>query len=199
MIWKENQINWRCFFDIPQHNDRKTISLNKLIPFVFINSKTKTDYTILYAHANGADIGKHIIKIIIGDIYILLKKMSDLLLCNVAAMEYPGYGISIGDTNKETINIIFLASYNFLTNLCKIPPNKIILWGVSIGTGPMSQLAMQLPSSLKPLALILQVFKIEFSVSIHFYNCGCIENNWKNSIKIDNKTILECKKEYSSL
>lgn len=51
------------------------------------------------------------------------------------AIEYPGYGVYIGDTKAEKICEDSETVYNYLKNDMGINEDRIIIFGRSIGTG----------------------------------------------------------------
>jgi len=114
-------------------------------------------YTILYSHGNAEDLG---------DIKPILTKIRDLGF-NILAYDYQGYGTSAGQpTESHTYQDIDTA-YNYLIYKLGIPPQKIIIFGRSVGGGPSLDLA-----SREPVAgLILQstftsVFRVVVPVPI---------------------------------
>jgi esterase/lipase len=71
--------------------------------------------------------------------------MRSLLNVSVCAYEYPT------EPTKDKINQRILHVHEHLVNELKYQPDKIIIWGKSIGTGPSCWLASQ----VSPFALIL--------------------------------------------
>ncbi|MDX1699171.1 MAG: alpha/beta hydrolase [Melioribacteraceae bacterium] len=65
----------------------------------------------------------------------------------VMLVEYPGYGRSTGDPSEESIQRVFVASYDSIISRRDIDPNKIVLLGQSIGGGAVCNLAKQRPAS----------------------------------------------------
>lgn len=99
--------------------------------------------TILYAHGNAVDLGY---------LRSTLKRLNNLGF-NVLAFDYQGYGLSPGQPSEKNTYADIHAAYNFLTQKEHIPSDRIILFGVSLGTGPTLELAKKIPS---PAAIILQ-------------------------------------------
>lgn len=92
-------------------------------------------FTILYSHGNGEDIGLLIEE---------SKSMSNNLRANVFVYDYVGYSTSKleGSAASEQGCIRSItAAYQFLTEDLTIHPRNIILFGVSIGSGPTVDLA----------------------------------------------------------
>jgi len=70
----------------------------------------------------------------------------------VMLVEYPGYGRSEGSSSKKNINEAFLAAYDILVARKDVDPERIIIFGRSIGGGAACALASKRPSA----ALILK-------------------------------------------
>jgi len=92
-------------------------------------------YTILFSHGNGEDMG---------DV------RSDLLHLNlmgfaVLAYDYHGYGTSEGAPTERHCYADIDAAYDYLTGSLHVPPERIILYGRSIGGGPSVDLAARRP------------------------------------------------------
>lgn len=99
-------------------------------------------FTILYSHGNAEDLG---------DIQFVLDELRNLGFA-VFAYDYRGYGTSQGKPTEATTYKDIDAAYNYLTQKLGVIPEKIILYGRSVGGGPSVDLA-----SRKPVAgLILE-------------------------------------------
>ena len=64
---------------------------------------------------------------------------------NILAYDYAGYGGSTGKAGEKQACTDIETAYRFLTEKEKIPPEKILVIGFSIGTGPSSYLASKYP------------------------------------------------------
>jgi abhydrolase domain-containing protein 17 len=109
-------------------------------------------YTILYSHGNAEDLG-----------YVApqLQQLHDAGFA-VLGYDYRGYGTSTGGpptTRKATEDAA--AAYDYAVRVLGIPPERIVLFGFSVGSGPTMELA-----ALRPVAgVILQSpFKSAFTV-----------------------------------
>lgn len=93
--------------------------------------------TILYSHGNAVDLGQML------PVY---RELSRLLKVNVMGYDYSGYGVSSGElpTVGNTLSDI-TAVYEYLVKEMKLPPQSIILYGQSVGTGPTAYLGAQEP------------------------------------------------------
>ncbi|AFZ56431.1 alpha/beta hydrolase [Anabaena cylindrica FACHB-243] len=92
-------------------------------------------YTILYAHGNAEDLG---------DIKGTLKKLRDLGF-NIFAYDYRGYGTSEGTPTENHAYQDIETAYNYLIEDLKIKPEKIIVFGRSVGGGSAVDLAVRKP------------------------------------------------------
>jgi len=91
-------------------------------------------HILVYTHGNAADIGQ---------CRKYLLKLRDILGMHVIAVEYPGYGISDGEPNENTLDDSLRRVCTFLHEHLNWPKNSIILVGRSIGTGPAVKIASE--------------------------------------------------------
>jgi abhydrolase domain-containing protein 17 len=97
----------------------------------------KAKYTILYSHGNGETLG---------DIYPKLLKLRDLGF-SVFAYDYRGYGLSQGKPSVDKAYRDIDAAYEYVINTLKIPADRIIVFGRSVGSGPSVYLASRQASA----------------------------------------------------
>ena len=111
-------------------------------------------YTILYSHGNAEDLGYGL---------PMLKELRDIGF-SVFAYDYQGYGTSQGTPSEANAYKDIDAAYNYLTQELKIPPNRIIAYGFSVGGGPSVDLAAR-----KPIAglIVENTFITAFRVVTH--------------------------------
>ncbi|GET40153.1 alpha/beta hydrolase [Microseira wollei] len=111
-------------------------------------------YTILYSHGNAEDLGYGL---------PMLKELRDIGF-SVFAYDYQGYGTSQGTPSEGNAYKDIDAAYNYLTQELKIPPNRIIAYGHSVGGGPSVDLAAR-----KPIAglIVENTFITAFRVVTH--------------------------------
>jgi len=100
------------------------------------------EYTILYCHGNAEDIG------LLKDIFKLFVKNG----FSVFAFDYSGYGTSDGQAAEKKIYQEAEACYDYLLEQKKIPPEKIIVFGRSLGGAA----ALHLASRKQIAGLILE-------------------------------------------
>ena len=92
---------------------------------------TEADYHLLYSHGNGEDLGM---------IHELMEKYRDHGF-SVMAYDYPGYGHSSGRASEEGCFAAIERAYEFLVKEKGVSPDKVILYGRSLGGGPTTYLA----------------------------------------------------------
>ena len=115
-------------------NNNQAANIDYYIPAFFLRRKG-AKVTILFSHGNAEDLGM---------MYRRMKEMAMLLCANVLAYDYTGYGLSKPRNHPPTEAMCYRnieAAYNHLTQTMKIPPNEIILYGRSLGSGPSCYLA----------------------------------------------------------
>ena len=99
-------------------------------------------FTLLVSHGNAEDLG---------DIRDWLDDMRQAGF-SVFAYDYQGYGTSQGKPSEKAAYDDESAAYDFLALNLGIPPDRIIIFGRSVGTGPAVQLATRRPAA----GLVLQ-------------------------------------------
>ncbi len=99
-------------------------------------------YVLLVSHGNAEDLG-HILPIL---------KEFNTLGFSVFSYDYQGYGTSTGKPSEKNSYAAINAAYQYLNKTLKITPNRIILFGNSIGAAVSIDLAIRKPVA----ALILQ-------------------------------------------
>jgi fermentation-respiration switch protein FrsA (DUF1100 family) len=87
---------------------------------------------VLIAHGNGGNVSHR--GQLAADLHRTLKT-------GVLLFEYPGYGKSEGKPTEEGCYAAGDAAFKWLTDEAKIPANRIILMGESLGGGPAVELA----------------------------------------------------------
>ncbi|WP_375495201.1 alpha/beta hydrolase [uncultured Nostoc sp.] len=125
----------------------------KISATYLLNNQAK--YTILYSHGNSEDLG---------EIKQILEKLHAWGF-SVFAYDYRGYGTSEGKPTESNAYEDINSAYNYLTQNLKIPPERIIVLGRSVGGGSAVNLAMR-----KPIAglIIESSFTSAFRVIVPF-------------------------------
>jgi fermentation-respiration switch protein FrsA (DUF1100 family) len=99
----------------------------------FFQSPNKNAPVILFSHGNAGNIGHRL---------MLVKALMDAG-ASVFVYDYRAYGLSEGKKNLQGLSKDAHAAYNYLVEEKKLAPQKIILYGESIGGGPTCMLASQ--------------------------------------------------------
>ncbi len=89
------------------------------------------EFTLLYSHGNAEDLGR-----MRGYFKAFVKHGFAVI-----AYDYRGYGLSDGKPSESNTYGDITAVYDYLTKTLKIPPEKIIVYGRSVGSGPSCYLA----------------------------------------------------------
>jgi len=95
----------------------------------------KAAYVVLFSYGNGECLEAN------------EDFLHELLLHGWAACgyDYPGYGLSTGHPSEAGCYAAINAAYDYLTQQLHIPPERIVLYGRSVGTGPTVDLASRRP------------------------------------------------------
>ena len=99
-------------------------------------------FTLLVSHGNAEDLG---------DDRYWLENLRHAGF-SVFAYDYEGYGTSEGQPGEKTVYEDEAAAYDYLAVNLKTGPDRIIIFGRSVGTGPATYIAARRPSA----GLILQ-------------------------------------------
>lgn len=106
---------------------------------LFSDRDSSTSPWILFCHGNASDISYMD--------YIARYKLFTSLGLNVMTFDYRGFGESEGEPSEEGLYKDVMASYKYLTLTKKIPSDKIILYGHSLGTHVAIDLATRVPAA----------------------------------------------------
>lgn len=107
----------------------------------FVSSNPGNE-TILFCHGNAGNISNR----------THLLTLFNTLGYNIFIFDYSGYGNSTGSPSEKTAFNDVKASWEYLTGQKGIPANKIIVYGVSLGTSVASWLSQY----YQPKCIILQ-------------------------------------------
>jgi len=102
--------------------------------FYFANPKAQ--YTILYVHGNAMDCAA---------LFAFWRELSEQVGANILALEYSGYGASTGEASVNNTIADIEAAYDLLTDQLQTPSERIVLYGQSVGSGPVCNLAARRP------------------------------------------------------
>lgn len=109
-----------------------TTRLGDDIAYTYL-SNGDADYHLVYSHGNGEDLGM---------IHELMTKYHEHGF-SVLAYDYPGYGVSSGKATEEGCFAAAERTYDFLVNEKGVSPDKIIIYGRSLGGGPATYIASE--------------------------------------------------------
>lgn len=110
-------------------------------------------YTLLYSHGSAGDLG-------------MLVRQAEALQrfgFNVVVYDYPGVGLSTGPLSEKGCYEAIELVYEWILSELKTPPDRIILYGRSIGTGPSLYLAEK-----KPAAGLILVSPFTSALGVHW-------------------------------
>lgn len=126
--------------DSPEVLKIATANGNRISAIYLPNPSAK--FTLLVSHGNAEDLGD--------DRYWL----EDLRRAgfSVFAYDYEGYGTSEGKATEKAVYQDEAAVYDYLAINLRTPPDRIVIFGRSVGTGPATYLAARRPAA----GLILQ-------------------------------------------
>jgi abhydrolase domain-containing protein 17 len=96
---------------------------------------SQSAYTVLYIHGNAEDLG---------DILPVLERLHRHGF-SVFAYDYRGYGTSDGTPGEANAYRDADVAYTYLTKQLKIPADRIIIYGRSIGGGSATEIATRYP------------------------------------------------------
>jgi abhydrolase domain-containing protein 17 len=96
---------------------------------------SQSAYTVLYIHGNAEDLG---------DIRPVLERLHRHGF-SVFAYDYRGYGTSDGTPGEANAYQDADVAYTYLTKQLKIPADRIIIYGRSIGGGSATEIATRYP------------------------------------------------------
>eukprot|EP00929_Paragymnodinium_shiwhaense_P044969 TRINITY_DN23034_c0_g1_i1.p1 TRINITY_DN23034_c0_g1~~TRINITY_DN23034_c0_g1_i1.p1 ORF type:complete len:269 (-),score=42.99 TRINITY_DN23034_c0_g1_i1:135-941(-) len=110
---------------------------NERIPACYVRApgKQPAKMTFLYSHGNAEDLGLHL------DYIDALARATG---ADVFSYEYVGYSLSRfegGEPSEEGCLRSIQAAWRYCVDELKIPANRIIIYGRSIGSGPACDLA----------------------------------------------------------
>lgn len=114
-------------------------------------------HTILYSHGNAEDLG---------DIASILEAFYAHGF-SVMAYDYSGYGTSAGSPSEQAAYANILAVYHYLCHQQHLDPERLIVFGRSVGGGPSVELAYRQPvGGLVLESVFTSVFRILTKIPI---------------------------------
>eukprot|EP00435_Cladocopium_sp_Y103_P071068 s637_g36.t1 len=104
---------------------------SQMIPCL-LNLYESSRYLIIYFHSNAEDLGL---------CRWFCRFMHEQFQVHVLAVEYPGYGVCGGRPTPEGVIANAHAALQFVNKTLKLPLDRILAFGRSLGTGPAIALA----------------------------------------------------------
>ena len=142
---------------------------NNILPLLIFHPHSHLPICIIYSHGNSGDLGSCLL-----EYYDIAVNTN----CCVVSFEYPGYGECRNQPKKESEFYRNLKiTYNFVKKVLKFEPSQIILYGFSLGTGIMFEIACK--KEFAAAGLILQspflsivrtLYDINFTAYFDFFN-----------------------------
>ncbi len=110
----------------------------KLVCWIIPSADTSTLW-LLYLHGNAGNVGKR------GYVehYAQLHKLG----LNILAVDYRGYGESSGNPSEQGLYDDARAGYEYLRSAQRVPAERIIVYGYSLGSGVAVDLASNVPTA----------------------------------------------------
>ncbi len=122
---------------IPFEVHKLELTENQTIYLWFIPASKPTQTTILFCHGNAGNLEDR----------LEILKVLYQLGTNLVLFDYRGYGESKGKPSETNTYTDAELIYNFLRKQKKIPANKIIIFGRSLGGGVACELAFRHPET----------------------------------------------------
>lgn len=95
-----------------------------------------TKGAILFCHGNGGNLSERV---------EFIQEWQRQMRLPVLIFDYPGFGHSQGKPSEQGCYKSADAAYNWLTQTKRVPPEKIVLFGESLGSGVVIDLALRQP------------------------------------------------------
>lgn len=119
---------------VPKSLNPQTSAAEDFVPCLLLNFPSAR-FLMIYLHSNAEDLGS---------CRPLLEIFQKHLQVHILGVEYPGYGIcprGPADETKVIENV--MVAYRFVSEVLNWPPDRIIVLGRSVGTGPALELAWE--------------------------------------------------------
>ena len=130
---------------------------------------------ILHCHANACDVGH---------IYELCQRDAECWQANVLLVEYPGYGTSPGVSYERSVDRHVMCAYEYLVSDLGYKPENIVLFGRSLGSGPVCRLAARLQDEGERVGGVILhspfISVREVGISLLGHVANIISDRWDN-------------------
>lgn len=102
------------------------------IACMYVKNTSTPQYTVLFCHGNAVDLGQ------MSSFFVGL---GSRINCNILAFDYSGYGCSTGSASESNLYKDTEAAFQTLLSRYRLQPDQVILYGQSIGTVAITDLA----------------------------------------------------------
>jgi len=133
------------------------------VPAFYIDRKASV--TILFSHGNAEDLGM---------IYEWFCEFTREVQVNLLAYDYEGYGKATGTPSEKACYEDIDAAFAFLTDVLHQPPENIVLYGRSLGSGPSCYLAERLKVRVSNKNAALLSMRIACCGCVDVWMCVCV-------------------------
>lgn len=99
----------------------------------FVQNKNKDSCVVLFSHGNGGNISHRLEKI----------RLLHSIGLSVFIYDYRGYGLSTGKPSEKGTYTDAESVWTFVVNSLKIPSNRVVIYGESLGVSVAAKLAGQ--------------------------------------------------------
>jgi len=164
----DNPSNWELFY-----KDVQFLTPDGLKLHGWFFPLSEESPILIFCHGNAGNISHRI-----ENVNFLVKKGISVFL-----FSYRGYGKSSGSPSEKGIYIDGIAAYDYLTDVEKIPPERIAVFGRSLGGSVATEIALQRKvrcmiiestfTSIKDMAKTIFPFFVFSPFLPHHYNTIC--------------------------
>ncbi|KAK8790485.1 hypothetical protein WA171_002008 [Blastocystis sp. BT1] len=139
----------KCTYNPNSFGSCSYYEIDEHIPVMYIKSLYSAQYTIVYSHANAEDISQ---------LRHFLRCMSHQVYCDVVSYDYPGYGRNTEPLSEQAVKKTGVRVVEYLVNSLRIEPERIVLFGHSLGSAVSLYTAVYLAeqSNIRVGGVILQ-------------------------------------------
>jgi pimeloyl-ACP methyl ester carboxylesterase len=100
---------------------------------------------------------------------------------NVLALDYRGYGKSGGEPSEAGLYLDAAAAFAAARGHAALDPDRLVVWGYSLGTGVASHLALSAPAAL----LVLEAPFTSLAAMVEGASPYAIEPDWFTDVRFD--------------
>uniref|UniRef100_A0A0K0EYV4 Hydrolase_4 domain-containing protein n=1 Tax=Strongyloides venezuelensis TaxID=75913 RepID=A0A0K0EYV4_STRVS len=185
--------NHRCFFFTdPVEFFFLKCPNDDIIACAYTELKRQPKYTFIYSHPNAMDLSDSVCG------FPNISDLARFLEVNFMAYDYSGYGISNGKPSEEVLKENLRTVIEYINKKKKVPINRIVLFGYSIGASLSAIIATEYPN-LAGLILFGAPASLSTVVKYQLFNsninvdddvCGDSFNTVKAIANVDVPTLI---------